>query len=242
MTPMISRTARMIAVAAALAVSASTVVSAGVPFPPLSTCAITITQFPTRLVCITSWDPDVVRLTPAGSTASPVFDRVSITVRVRDALDVAVADAVVLFSEQSGIVNIANGGATTALTDAAGMATVALHAASGYGRVALCADGVPLCELMVRSPDVNKSGHPTLGCGLSTGSSSVSGSDITNLVCGFLAHFGPVTPGVNDGWDMNCDGFVGGSDIFGGISGRGSVMQYFGDTGTLGATNDCTLP
>jgi len=236
-----TRAARWIALAAALMVSAGTSADAGVPFPPLSTCTVTITQARTRQICITSWEPDVVRLTPAGSTASPLFDRVSITVRVRDALGALVANAMISFSEQSGIVNIANGGATTALTDAAGSATVALHGASGYGRVALCADGVQLCELMVRSPDVNKGSHPTLGCGLSTGATGVSGSDITNPVCGFIANFGPVTAGVNDGWDLNCDGFVGGSDVWADF-GVPCVLRYFGDTGTLGAKNDCTVP
>lgn len=224
----------------ALSACLTTVATAGVPFPANSTCTITITQFPTRLICLTSWDPDVVRLTPAGSTASPVFDRVSITVRVRDANNAVVSNALVGFSEQSGIVNIANGGATTATTDAAGLATVALHAASGYGRVALCADGVQLCNVQVRSPDVNKGSTPPL-CGLGTGTSAVAGSDITNPACGFLINFGPVTVGVNDGWDINCDNNVSGSDVTG-LLGKGGVLQYFGDTGTLGALNSCALP
>ncbi|MFN0151779.1 MAG: hypothetical protein ACKVU1_13860 [bacterium] len=224
----------------ALTACLATVATAGIPFPATSTCTITITQFPTRLICLTSWDPDVVRLTPAGSTASPVFDRVSITVRVRDAFNAVVPGALVAYSEQSGIVNIANGGATTATTDAAGLATVTLHAASGYGRVALCADGVQLCNVQVRSPDVNKGSTPLL-CGLGTVASSVAGSDITNPVCGFLVNFGPVTVGVNDGWDVNCDNSVSGSDVTG-LLGKGGVLQYFGDTGTLGSLNSCALP
>jgi len=224
----------------ALSACLATVATAGVPFPATSTCTITITQFPTRLICLTSWDPDVVRLTPAGSTASPLFDRVSVTVRVRDANGAVVTNALVGFSEQTGIVNIATGGATTAMTDAAGLATVALHAASGYGRVALCADGVELCNVQVRSPDVNKGALPGL-CGLGTGASNVSGSDITNPVCGFSINFGAVTVGVNDGWDLNCDSNVSGPDITG-LLGKGGVLQYFGDSGTLGALNSCALP
>jgi len=224
----------------ALSACLTTVATAGVPFPANSTCTITITQFPTRLQCLTSWDPDVVRLTPAGSTASPLFDRVSVVVRVRDANNAVVSNALVGFSEQSGIVNIATGGATTAMTDVNGLATVALHAASGYGRVALCADGVQLCNVQVRSPDVNKGATPAL-CGLGTAASAVAGSDINNPVCGFIANFGAVTVGINDGWDMDCNNAVAGGDINGSL-GKGGVLQYFGDSGTLGALNSCALP
>ncbi|MFN0152107.1 MAG: hypothetical protein ACKVU1_15505 [bacterium] len=203
----------------------------------MCTCTITVTQFPTRPICLTSWDPDVIRLTPAGSTAAPVFDRVSIAVRARNMNNDPVSGLLVAFSEQAGVVNIANGGATTALTDAGGGATIELHAASGYGRVALCVDGIQLCNLQVRSPDVNKGPTPTL-CGLGTATSTVAGSDITNPACGFLAKFGPVTMGVNDGWDLSCDGNVAGSDITG-LAGAGGVLQYFGDTGTLGILGVC---
>jgi len=221
-----------------LAISAclATAALAGVPFPGTSTCTITVTQFPTRTACITA-DPDIVRLTPAGSTASPVFDRVTISVRVRDASNVVVSNAQVSFSEQSGIVNIANGGSTTATTDAFGLASVTLHAGSGYGRVALCADGVQLCNVIVRSPDVSKGSLPAQ-CGLSTGTTSVSGSDIINPVCGFNVNFGAVTVGVNDGWDLDCTNTVSGSDVTGTL-GKGGVLQYFGDLGTLGAVNAC---
>ena len=143
----------------------------------------------------------------------------------------------VRFVEETGIVNIANGGATTAETDVAGLATVSLHGASGYGRVVLCADGVPLCRLSVRSPDVNKGATPDL-CGIGTGMTAVNGADINNPTCGFLANFGAVTVGVNDGWDLNCDNNVNGSDVTGSL-GKGGVLQYFGDTGTLGAKNGC---
>ncbi len=214
---------------------------AGPPFPPLCTCTVTIAQFPTRAQCISSWEPDVVRLTPAGSNATPQFDRVSITARVRNAVNAPITNALLVFSEadqpDAKRVNIATGGSTTALTDATGLATVSLTAASGSGSVWLCADGIPLCALNVRSPDVTKVSTPTL-CGLGTAASSVSGSDITNPACGFLAGFGPVTAGVNDGFDLNCDHNVNGADI-NGLLGMGGVLQYFGDTGTLGVKNSC---
>lgn len=225
----------------ALAACFATVASAGIPCAGFSTCNVTITQFPTRLICMTSWDPDVLRMTPAGSTASPVFDRVSITVRVRDCNAVIVpAGTLVSWSEQTEIVNIATGGSTTATTLADGLVTVVFHAASGYGRVALCADGVELCNVQVRSPDVNKGATSGL-CGLGTAASSVAGADITNPVCGFLVNFGSVTIGVNDGWDLDCTSSVAGADITGTL-GKGGVLQYFGDTGTLGALNTCALP
>ncbi|MFN0151141.1 MAG: hypothetical protein ACKVU1_10615 [bacterium] len=222
----------------------STRSNAGFPYPPLCTCTVTITQFPTRAQCISSWEPDVVRLTPAGSNATPQFDRVSITVRARNSLNNPVVSALVAFHEanpsDANRVNIANGGSTTAFTDATGLATVSLTAASGSGVVWLCADGIQLCALDVRSPDVTKSSAPTL-CGLGTSASSVSGGDITNPACGFLAGFGPVTAGVNDGFDLNCDHNVNGVDI-NGLLGNGGVLQYFGDTGTLGVKNTCALP
>jgi hypothetical protein len=214
---------------------------AGVPFPPLSTCTVTIAQYPTRTICISSYDPDVVRLTPAGSTASPLADRISVVVRVRDANESPVVGALVVFSEETGVVNIADGGATSAVNDADGAAAVALHGASGYGDVVLCADGVALCRLEVRSPDVTKSVHPDL-CGISSGSSSVNGGDINNPLCGFLANFGPVTAGVNAGYDLDCTGFVAGRDIIGDLGGRGGVLEYFGDSGTLGSKNNCLVP
>ena len=212
---------------------------ADVPFPATSTCAVTITQFPTRPACVSDWEPDVARLTPAGSNAAPLFDRVSITVRVRDASDVVVPGALVSFRERdpARTLNVANGGATTAVTDGEGLATVMLHAASGNGPVTLCADGVPLCNLDVRSPDVEKCGITTI-CGIGTASSSVSGCDITHAMCGFLVNFGAVTVGVNDGYDLDCSWSVSGPDITGSL-GKGGVLQYFGDIGTLGARNSC---
>lgn len=230
------RLARVILVAAASLEVIAGAASADVPFPEFSTCTVTVTQFPLRPICLTAWEPDVVRLTPAGSTANPVFDRVSLTVRVRNANNGTVAGAFVSFVEMSGNLNVANGGSTTAFTDATGLATVSLHAASGYGRLALCADGVQLCNLQVRSPDVYTTDR--FDCSFGTAATAVAGADITNPSCGFLVHFGSVTQGVNDGFDLSCDGDVSGVDITGQL-GKGGVLQYFGDTGTLGAKNAC---
>ena len=210
---------------------------AGPPFPPLSTCNITITQFPSRTACIDNFDPDVVRLTPAGSTALPSFDTVSITVRTRTPNNIPIPDVFLSFIEETGTVNIPTGGSTKATTDATGLGTVSLFGASGSGRVLLCADGVQLCRLSIRSPDVNKGATPDL-CGIGTSTTAVNGADINNPTCGFLAQFGAVTTGLNDGWDLNCDENVSGSDVTG-ILGKGGVLQYFGDTGTLGAKNAC---
>lgn len=235
---MLQRSMRVLGLVCLVGFSNAGSSSANVPFPFYSTCTITITQFPVRTPCLSmNFFPDVVRLTPEGSTATPAFDRVSITVRARDANEVVVVGALVSLSEQSGIVNIADGGSTTAITDSEGLATIALHAASGYGRVALCADGVQICNVIVRSPDVTKSGAIAL-CGLGTSVSGVAGEDILNPRCGFLTNFGPVTPGENDGWDLNCDNNVNGSDVTGSLS-KGGVLQYFGDTGTLGTVNNC---
>lgn len=216
----------------------ATTAKAGPPFPPLSTCTVTITQSPTRTACISNFDPDVVRLTPGGSTALPLADAVSVTVRTRTPNNLPIPNAFVSFVEQTGTVNIPNGGSTTAITDATGLATVSLYAASGYGEVVLCADGVQLlCRLSVRSPDVNKGATLDL-CGIGTSMTAVNGADITNPVCGFIANFGAVTPGVNDAWDLDCTGTISGADVTGTL-GKGGVLQYFGDTGTLGSKNLC---
>ena len=211
--------------------------SADVPFPNLSSCTISITQFPPRPACIDNFEPDVIRLTPAGSTASPLFDRASVTVRVRDVFGAPLPNVLVNFSEASGLVNIANGGSTTAITDETGLATISIDAASGFGRVMLCADGVQLCNLQVRSPDVAK-GSITAQCGLGTGTSAVAGADLSNPTCGYLVKFGAVTQGINDGYDLTCDGVVSGPDINGQL-GKGGVLQYFGDSGTLGGLSAC---
>lgn len=141
------------------------------------------------------------------------------------------------FSEQSGNVNITNGGATTAFTDAEGLATVELHGAAGYGRVALCGDGVQLCNLLVRSPDVASGSLPTQ-CGIGTATAAVSPADIVNPSCGFLINFGPVFPNGTERWDLNCDMSVNGLDV-NGVLGKGGVLQYFGDTGRPGSLTAC---
>lgn len=216
-----------------------TLSSAGVPFPPLSTCNLTIAQFPTRTQCL-ALVPPVIRLCP-DAQAVPAFDALSITVRVRWAGGGPVNAALVAFSELSGTVNIATGGSTTAVTGADGLATVSLTRASGYGRVALCADGVRLCNVEIRSPDVATTATPT-GCSLpTTGTSFVNGADLLNPECGCLSQFGPVTTGVNEGWDLNCDGLVNALDVNGSL-GRGGFLQHYGHGGSLGATYNCDLP
>lgn len=143
-------------------------------------------------------------------------------------------------TRQRAIPTAADGGATTAITDSEGLATIVLHGASGYGRVALCADGVLLCELQVRSPDVVKSAQAK-SCVLGTAFSAVNGSDIVHPLCGFLVNFGAVTAGVNDGYDFDCSGSVNGNDVLGGLFDTG-MIRFFGDTGTLGARNECANP
>src|SRR5262245_7865928 len=71
-----------------------------VPFPATSTCTISVTQYALRPACIDNWEPDVIRLTPAGSNAVPPADRASIAVRVRDQTGTPVSGAVVRLSEQ----------------------------------------------------------------------------------------------------------------------------------------------
>jgi hypothetical protein len=202
---------------------------AGVPFPPNCECVVAITQNPVRLPCINNFEPDVARLCPAGD-----FDLVNITVVIRDANGDECEGVFVSATERTGIVNLANGGMQTSTTGINGEGFVNLTAASGYGLVTVCADGVALCDVEVRSPDVNKGSLPSL-CGLGTSASSVNGSDITNPVCGFLIKFGTVTPGINDGWDLNCTNTVNGLDV----NGAGSINAHFGDAGTLGAKNTC---
>jgi hypothetical protein len=143
---------------------------------------------------------------------------------------------VLWFTELSGTVNIASGGATTAITDSEGLATIFLAGGSGSGSVAVCAGDTPLCPIQIRTPDV--AGTPT-GCALPTsGTSFVNAADIVNPTCGFLAKFGPVTPGVNDGWDLTCDGSVNALDVTG-VLGKGGVLQHFGHGAALGSLIGC---
>lgn len=233
--------ARLFALSISVAAAAAPgTARAGVPFPPSCTCAITIVQTPTRTGCITNFEPDVVRLTPAGSTASPITDRLLVTARLRDVDGAPAVGYEVRFCELSETVNIATTGATTAISNAEGLASVVLHGASGYGLVALTAgdDDTPLCRWEIRSADTAGGFTPSL-CPLpTTGSSFVNGGDVINPLCGILVNFGPVTPGVNNGWDFNCDNNVSGSDITGGI-GKGGILQYFGDGAALGERLGC---
>ncbi len=210
---------------------------AGIPFPPYCTCTLSVSQIPPRPQCL-ALTPAVLRLCP-DAAAAPAFDALSITVRVRGAVNTPIPSAFVTFSERSGTVNIATGGSTTALTTAQGLATVSLTRASGSGRVALCADGIELCSVQVRSPDVSSTAIPS-GCTLPVaGTSFVNGAEILNPACGYLSQFGPVTTGVNDAWDLNCDGFVNPIDVIGAL-GKGGLLQHFGHGGVLGNKNICT--
>lgn len=237
--------ARPLVVAASFIASllfASSAARAGVPCPPpVSSAEISITQNPIRPLCISSFEPDVVRLTPAGSTALPSSDRVRVDLVVRLCSGGSVPNALVVLSEISGNVNLAQGSNTWMIADAGGRASIELTAASGSGIIAVCADGIEMCRFEVRSPDVAGGATPPT-CPLPTGVPSfINGADITNPVCGFLAQFGPATPGINNGWDLNCDGNVNGGDTIGQL-GKGGVLQYFGDSGLLGSLNSCALP
>lgn len=216
-------------------------VRAGVPFPPNCSCTITIVQSPTRTGCISLFEPDVVRLTPAGSTATPITDRLLVTARLRDVDGAPAVGYEVRFCEQSETVNIATTGATSATSDATGLASVVLHGASGYGVVALTAgdDDTPLCRWEIRSADTAGGFTPSLCALPTTGSSFVNGAEVINPVCGILANFGPVTLGVNNGWDFDCTNSVAGADITGTV-GKGGILQYFGDGAALGERLGCT--
>lgn len=124
---------RSFALAAVLAMAATSSSSAGIPYAPLSTCRVTISQYPPRPACVTNFEPDVIRLCP--STAAPGFDTASIDVTVLDALGMRLPNASVRFYEVSGLVNLATGGSTTAVTDSDGKATIGLARGSGYGGV-----------------------------------------------------------------------------------------------------------
>jgi len=143
-------------------------------------------------------------------------------------------------SEYSNTVNIASSGATIGTTDVNGIASLTLSAASGYGFVGPCIDGVQLCGVEVRSPDVANGSLP-LSCSMpTTGSSFVNANDETNPSCGFLANFGIVTPGINNWWDLNCDGFVNVYDYQGNL-GKGGLLQHYSHGATLGTKEPCVL-
>jgi hypothetical protein len=209
--------------------------TADIPDPGMSTCNFIVTQGCNRTQCIDNFDPDVIRLTPDPG-AFPAFDIVEVLLTVRDATGALCEGVQCGFREASGIVNLHNLGATSEVTDQNGQASISLVAGSGYGLVDVCADGVALCQLEVRSPDVNKGSLPS-ACVLPTsGMTAVNAADITNGTCGFLAKFGAVTPGVNNAWDLNCDGFVNGPDI---LSTKCGAYRFFGDVGSLGALQSC---
>ena len=163
------------------------------------------------------------------------------TARLRDADGAPAVGYEVRFCEQSETVNIATTGATAATSNAEGLASVVLHGASGYGLVALTAgdDDTPLCRWEIRSADTAGDFTPSLCALPTTGSSFVNGAEVINPVCGILANFGPVTPGVNNGWDFDCTNSVAGGDITGTI-GKGGILQYFGDGAALGERLGCT--
>jgi hypothetical protein len=216
----------------------ATAALAGIPFAPYSTCAVAITQNPTRTGCMTSYNPDVVRLCP--STATPIFDSVSFSMTILDALAAPVSGASVTLYETSGTLNIVN--ATTATTNASGKATVTVAQGGGNGRLGVCAGGVLICEVYVHSPDVN---NGALAANCTAVQGTVNLSDITNTTCGFNAasKFGPVVFGSNDGWDLDCNLAVNASDINGnlvaGMGLQGGVNQHFGHSTPLGAKSTC---
>jgi len=224
-----------------LSIGLASVASAGIPFRPFSTCTVSIVQLPIRLNCINNFTPDVVRLCP--STAAPLYDSVTFNVTILDALAQPVTNAAISVYELSGVVNIATGGATTASTNTLGKASVTVSNGSGCGQIGVCADGVLICEVNVRSPDIANTGLPS-GCTLSTTATSfVNSNDKGNSSCGFNVKFGPVTAGTNDCWDMNCDNLVNSTDTGGGfVAGCGVCggwLQHFGHGGLLGAKSTC---
>jgi hypothetical protein len=62
-------------------------------------------------------------------------------------------------------------------------------------------------------------------------------------LCGFNVKFGPVTTGVNDCWDLNCDTIVNSTDVNGGFIPScgvcGGFVQHFGHGAPLGALSTC---
>ncbi len=115
------------------------------PYPPLSTCNVSIVQNPVRAQCLEGSGPDVVRLCP--SSQSPVLDSVTFDLTVLDMLAMPVSGAVVKAYEVSGSVNIATGGSTSDTTDGEGKASMSVSRASGFGRLGVCASGVLICEV-----------------------------------------------------------------------------------------------
>ena len=209
---------------------------AGPPSPAHSDCGIAVTQAQClRPECLASV-PIVLRLCPAGEFDTAIFSLV-----VRDDASQPVPGIPVKAVELSGTVHISAGGATSDITDASGRATVELRRASGAGRLGICAAGVVLCEVEIRTFDVAAGFLPAQCAFASSGPSTVNVSDVTNPVCGFLARFGLVTPGVNASWDLNCDGVVNAADVNGtlcppcGLCGSWYTHAFHGHDLSLGS-------
>jgi hypothetical protein len=187
--------------------------------------------------CIDNFEPDVVRLCPGAGTQ--VFDVVTLDLVILDALGAPSEGAFVRPYEISGIVNMATGAFTSDTVDASGQASITISRGSGYGRVGVCAAGVLICEIEVRSPDV-AAGVLVNSCSvLPTGSTSfVNASDFSNPSCGFNAKFGPVTLGVNSSWDLDCNNSVNANDVLG-FLGKGGLNQHFGHGAPLGPKDTC---
>lgn len=222
----------LLLVAAALAIAGKSA-NAGAPDSSQSSCVVTVTQSPVVPRCINNFEPDVIRLSPA-TNAAPPHDTATFSVTVRDAAGNPLEGALVNLFE-IGTLNIVNGGSTVATTASDGSASIGLTGASSHGRVAVCADGVVLCEAIVRTPDIVRTDVVGVCFTNGTGASSVAGQDITHSQCGFLVSFGPAIPGDNDHCDLDCSGSVNGFDI----NGPSGVLRYFGDVGTTGARNSC---
>lgn len=182
--------------------------------------------------------PQVVRLCPAGD-----YDTLRVGVTLRDILGAPLTGKALSFVESSGSVIMASGGHTTAITNGAGFGEITLRAGSGTGRVGICADGTILGWFEVRAPDVAGAGTSPPDCVLPVSSSStVASPDLDNTECGFIVRQGLVTPGVNQGWDLNGDAQVGALDINGwpdGLVLKGGWAQHSGHTGTLGGYTAC---
>jgi hypothetical protein len=225
-----------IGVVVGLTTCLAAVAFAGIPFAPFSTCAVSIVQSPIQTKCINNWNPDVVRLCP--SLATPVFDSVTFTLTILDALAAPVFGATLTAYETSGVVNIANGG--TATTNALGQGSITVSQGGGYGRMGVCAAGVLICEVAVRSNDPAFSNAGTVaGCTLPTAVNSVvNANDVTNPSCGFAAKFGVVTVGVNESWDLDCTNIVNFTDVLG-VGGKSGVTPHFLHLAILGAKTTC---
>jgi hypothetical protein len=204
--------ARLASLAIALATIAlhAPVADAGPPSAPHSDCAITVTQAQCLGPSCLAANPIVLRLCPAGE-----FDRATFDLVVRDASGTPCPDVPVKAVELSATARVSSGGASTDATDEEGRASIDLQRASGHGRVGICAGGVILREVVVRTFDVAVGPLPPQCAFPASGNSIVNVSDVTNPACGFLSKFGLVTPGVNDAWDLNCDGSVNASDVNG---------------------------